>query len=57
MTGQQPEDATMWYLQAGIKRQLLIPNAGATTLYGEYQQWNDWGVRRDAGTLLGIGVA
>ena len=55
VTGQQPEDATMWYAQAGIKRRLLLPNAGATTLYAEYQQWNDWGMRRDAGTLMGLG--
>ena len=54
VTGQQPEDASMWYVQAGIKRRLLMPNAGATTLYAEYQQWNDWGVRRDAGTLVGV---
>ena len=56
VTGQQPEDATMWYVQAGIKRRLLLPNAGATTLYAEYQQWNDWGVRRDAGSLMGVGA-
>ena len=55
VTGRQPEDAGMWYLQAGIKRRLLLPGAGATTLYGEYQQWNDFGVRRDASSLLGIG--
>ena len=55
VTGQQPEDATMWYVQTGIKRRLLFPDAGATMLYAEYQQWNDWGVRRDAGTLMGLG--
>jgi len=55
VTGQQAQDATEWYLQGGIKRRLLMPNAGATTLYGEYQQWNDFGVRRDASSLLGIG--
>ncbi len=56
ITGRQPETASMWYLQAGVKRRLLLPTMGATTLYGEYQQWDDFGVRRDAATLLGIGT-
>jgi hypothetical protein len=54
VTGQKPETARMWYLQAGVKRRLLLPNLGTTTLYGEFQRGDDWGVRRDAGTLLGI---
>ena len=51
VTGRQPEDATMWYLQAGIKRPLLAPGLGATTLYGEYQKWDDFGVRRSSDPL------
>jgi len=56
ITGRQPEDASMWYLQVGIKRPLLMPNVGATTLYAEYEQWDDWGVRWDASRFLGIGT-
>ena len=51
VTGRQVPDATMWYLQAGIKRRLLAPSLGATTLYGEYTQYNDWGVRRSSDSL------
>jgi len=54
VTGQQAQDGTMWYLQAGVKRRLLMPNAGATTLYVEYQQYQDFGVGRDADSLLGL---
>lgn len=35
---------------------MLAPNLGATTLYGEYQAWNDFGVRRSA-VALGFGAA
>jgi len=51
VTGRQVPDATMWYLQAGIKRRLLAPSLGATTLYGEYTEYNDWGVRRSSNNL------
>ena len=51
VTDQDAEDATMWYLQAGIKRRLLAPSLGATTLYGEYTEYNDWGVRRSSNNL------
>ena len=51
VTGRQVPDATMWYLQAGIKRRLLAPSLGATTLYGEYTQYDDWGVRRSSNNL------
>ena len=54
VTGQQAQDATEWYLQGGIKRRLLMPNAGATTLYVEYGQWNDYGVGGNADSLLGL---
>lgn len=54
VTGQQANDGTMWYLQAGVKRRLLMPNAGATTLYAEYQQFHDFGVGGSADTLLGL---
>ena len=54
VTDQDAEDATMWYLQAGIKRRLLAPSLGATTLYGEYQQFDDFGVRIDAAPITGF---
>ena len=54
VTDQDAEDATMWYLQAGIKRRLLAPSLGATTLYGEYQQFDDFGVRLDAAPITGL---
>ena len=54
ITGRNAETGTMWYLQAGVKRPLLAPALGATTLYGEYQEFDNFGVRRDAGTLLGL---
>ena len=54
ITGRNPDGGTMWYLQAGVKRPLLAPALGATTLYGEYQEFYDFGVRRDAGSLLGL---
>jgi len=54
VTGEQAEDGTMWYLQAGVKRRLLMPNAGATTLYAEVQQFNDFGVGASADGLLGF---
>ena len=57
VTGQQAQDGTMWYLQAGIKRRLLMPNAGATTIYAEYQQFHDFGVGGNADTLLGFNPA
>ena len=44
----------MWYLQAGIKRRLLAPSMGATTLYGEYQQFDDFGVRIDAAPITTV---
>ena len=51
VTGRQPESGTMWYLQGGIKRRLLAPSLGPTTLYGEYQKWDDFGVRRSSNSL------
>ncbi len=54
VTDQDAEDATMWYLQAGIKRRLLAPSLGATTLYGEYQQFDDFGVRIDGASITGF---
>ena len=51
VTGRQPESATMWYVQGGIKRRLLAPSLGPTTLYGEYQKWDDFGVRRSSNSL------
>ena len=46
-------DATSWYVQAGIKRRLLAPNLGKTTLYAEYGRWNDFGVGLNAAALGG----
>ena len=37
-------DADFWYLQAGIERKWF--DYGATTLYGEYGQYNDVATRR-----------
>ena len=54
ITGEAAEDADLWYVQAGVKRRLLAPALGDTTLYGEYQEWDDFGVRRDAGTVTGL---
>ena len=54
VTGRGPESGTTWYVQPGIKRRTLAPALGATTLYGEYQHYDDFGVRRDAGSLLGL---
>ena len=54
MTGDAAEDAGFWYAQAGVKRRLLAPALGDTTLYGEYQQWNDFGVHRDAANVTGL---
>jgi hypothetical protein len=56
VTGEAAEDADLWYVQAGVKRPLLAPALGDTTLYGEYQQWNDFGVRRDARSVTGLPV-
>ena len=56
VTGRGAEDATFWYVQAGIKRRFLVPRLGATTLYGEYQEWDDFGVRRDASSVTGLPV-
>lgn len=53
ITNEDAEDATMWYLQAGIKRRLLAPSLGSTTLYGEYQQFDDFGVHTDAAPITG----
>ena len=53
VTGDVAEGAGFWYAQAGVKRRLLAPALGDTTLYGEYQEWNDFGVRRDAGSVTG----
>ena len=47
VTGANAPSSDMWYIQAGIKRRLLAPSLGATTLYGEFQQFNDFGVRID----------
>jgi hypothetical protein len=44
-------DASSWYVQSGIKRRFLLPTFGATTLYGEFEQWNDYGVRRKSDRL------
>jgi hypothetical protein len=46
-------DATTWYLQAGVKRRLLAPNLGKTTIYAEYGQWNDFGVGLNAAAFGG----
>jgi hypothetical protein len=54
VTDQDAEDATMGYLQAGVKRRLLAPSLGATTLYGEYQWFDDFGVRLDAAPITGF---
>jgi len=54
VTDQDAQDATMWYIQAGVKRRLLAPSLGATTLYGEYQKFDDFGVRRDAAPITGL---
>jgi predicted porin len=54
VTNEDAEDATMWYLQAGIKRRLLAPSLGSTTLYGEYQQFDDFGVRLDGAPITGF---
>ena len=54
VTGRAAEDADLWYAQAGIKRPLLAPGLGYTTIYGEYQHWDDFGVRRDAGSVTGL---
>jgi predicted porin len=51
VTGFNVPDANSWYLQAGIKRRLLLPAIGATTLYGEFEQWNDYGIRRKSDSL------
>ncbi len=41
----EPDAATHWYLQLGIQRRMgPLRNLGATTLYGEYQEWDDWHV-------------
>lgn len=56
VTGEAAEDARILYVQAGVKRRLLAPALGDTTLYGEYQEWDDFGVRRDAGTITGLAV-
>ena len=56
VTGDAAEDAGFWYAQAGIKRRLLAPALGDTTLYGEYQEWKDFGVHRDAGSVTGLSV-
>ena len=44
-------DASSWYVQGGIKRRFLLPAVGATTLYGEFEQWNDYGIRRSSSSL------
>jgi len=54
ITGEAAEDGRLWYVQGGVKRRLLAPAIGDTTLYGEYQRWNDFGVRRDAGSVTGL---
>jgi hypothetical protein len=54
VTDEDAENASMWYLQAGIKRRLLAPSMGATTLYGEYQQFDDFGVHIDAAPITGV---
>jgi len=51
VTGLEPRPADMWYLQSGVKRRWLLPSIGATTLYGEYQRFNDFGVRESAESL------
>jgi len=51
VTGRQPPTAAMWYLQGGIKNRFLVPSIGPTTLYGEYQKWDDFGVRRSSNSL------
>lgn len=45
------DTGTHWYIQSGIKRRFLAPNLGATTVYGQYQQWNDFQVGA-SGTAL-----
>ena len=52
-----PDDATAWALQLGIKRPLLAPSIGKTTLWVEYAQWNDFGVNRNAASLGGYFTA
>ncbi len=54
VTDQQAEDATMYYVQAGVKRRLLAPSLGATTVYGEYQKFDDFGVHLDAAPITGF---
>ena len=56
VTGEAAKDAHMWYVQAGVKRPLLAPALGHTTLYGEYQAWTNVGVRKDAGTVTGLPI-
>ena len=51
VTGFNVPDADSWYVQPGIKRRLLAPSLGATTLYGEFEQWNDYGIRRKSDRL------
>ncbi len=56
VTGQQAQDTAMVYAQWGLKRRLLMPNAGATTIYSEFQNFNDFAVGQDGGQLIGINV-
>ena len=46
----EPDTETHWYVQAGIKRRMgPLKNLGATTVYGEYQEWD--GAREDTFNL------
>ncbi len=51
----EPNDASHWYLQLGIKRRMgPFRNLGATTGYVEYQEWNGW---REGTTGIASGFA
>ncbi|MCG8562294.1 MAG: porin [Hyphomicrobiales bacterium] len=40
VTGSGRGDISQWYLQGGVKRRWLARNLGATTIYGEYQEFD-----------------
>ncbi|MGI9384296.1 MAG: porin [Methyloligellaceae bacterium] len=40
VTGRGRGDISQWYLQGGVKRRWLARNLGATTVYGEYQEFD-----------------